>query len=387
VLTHLPIRALPALLLLCAAPVRADTPPAKGWVVWESTRTGGRNEIYKGLADGTQIKRLTSSGGRTPLWAPDGRWIAYADDVNKTAYVMRHDGSGQKVICSGRPLFWLHDGRGLVCSDGDDVNRVDPDSGARALLFRKSDFPALQGKAFLGWPGGGGMTHDNRYLLSGTDLYRLGYTGANGTFKAGFAAVVLDLQHKDRVYFFGNGCWPFTSPSGGRIYHICGDCKTYPDIYRMDLADLQTRSSYAAETAHPDADWGHEYNPHISNDGKWLAYMASTGCHSGASCNYEIFLHRLGSGVNSRVRVTNNSAFDGYPDIHVGDPGATLPDAGGGVDGWIPADAAPAGDVTGDQAPGGDAGCECAAAGNGPPAWAALMLMLTLALARRRFTS
>jgi len=54
--------------------------------------------------------------------------------------------------------------------------------------------------------------------------------------------------------------------------------------------------------------------------------MASTGCHAGYVCDYEIFLHQLGAAVDQRVRVTNDSHFDGYPSIHIGklwQPGQT----------------------------------------------------------------
>jgi hypothetical protein len=90
---------------------------------------------------------------------------------------------------------------------------------------------------------------------------------------------------------------------------------------RLDLADLATRSSYQPEVSHPDPDWGHEYNPRVSTDNQWIVYMTSTGCHEGADCDYEIFMHRVGAadgGADARHRVTTNTAFDGYPDMYVG---------------------------------------------------------------------
>jgi hypothetical protein len=128
----------------------------------------------------------------------------------------------------------------------------------------------------------------------------------------------VDLLHKDKIYFIGSGCWPFSPPAGDLVFHICANCPTHPDIYHMHLADLATRSSYAAEVAHADADWGHEYNPRVSNDNRWLVYMASAGCHQGDDCDYDIWLHELGAGPSERQRVTQNPAFDGYPQIYVG---------------------------------------------------------------------
>jgi acyl carrier protein len=70
--------------------------------------------------------------------------------------------------------------------------------------------------------------------------------------------------------------------------------------------------------AHADTDWGHEYNPNISNDNRWMVYMASAGCHQGDDCDYDIWLHQLGADPSERERVTQNPAFDGYPQIYVG---------------------------------------------------------------------
>jgi len=315
--------ALALILAMVATPAGANA-PKDGWVVWQSNRRDGRVEIYLARADGSGIRRLTTTGAQRPRFSPDGRWVSYQglDSAEKTAFVVRPDGSGRQKIFDGPPLFWMHDGSGLVCDKGGSYHLVDPETQASKLLFQKSDFKSIGGRALIP----NGITHDGRWVVAGTDLYRPGYTGDNGTFKANFAAVVLDLEHKDQVYFFGNGCWPFTPPTGDRIYHICGDCPTKPDIYRMDLADLTTRASYTVEKADPDDDWGHEYNPDISNDNQWLAYMASTGCHAGFVCDYEVFLHRLGAPANQRVRVTSDPRFDGYPSIHIGPLGLT--DAG-----------------------------------------------------------
>lgn len=303
-------------LMLTGLEVRADdTPPSDGWVVWESNRQDGRMEIYVAKADGSGVKRLTTGTGQRPRWSPDGRWISYGTIPENVAHVVRWDGTGDKKLIDAAPLFWMHDNTGVVCqAGGGEYKLVDPETGSSTTLFRQSEFSRVASSSFLP----GGITHDGRYLIVGTDLFREGATADNGSFKEGFAATVLDLTDKSKVYFFGSGCWPFTPPAGDLIYHINGICPTHPDIYRMDLRDLMTRSSYQAEKAAPDEDWGHEYNPSISSDNTWLAYMASTGCHSGETCDYEIFLHRLGSGLSSRVRVTQDPSFDGYPDIYRG---------------------------------------------------------------------
>jgi MYXO-CTERM domain-containing protein len=212
--------------------------------------------------------------------------------------------------------FWLHDNSGLAITQGAELRVFDPETKESTLLLNIGDLPPFaDGNASLLW---NALTWDNRYLLAGSSLYSNGYTGANGSFTSDFSAVIVDLLHKSQVYWFGSGCWPFSPPAGDLIFHVCGNCPTYPDIYRMSLADLATRASYAPEVAHANADWGHEYNPRVSNDNRWLVYMASDGCHDGDACDYDIWLHEIGQGPSERSRITQSPGFDGYPSMYVG---------------------------------------------------------------------
>jgi hypothetical protein len=304
----------PALLVLTLLPRSAWAAlPADGWLIWESTRLDARPEIYRAHADGTEIVRLTMTGGLLPLWAPDGRWIAYRDESN-AGFLMRPDGSDSRPLSAGTPSFWLHDNSGIAVLQGGQVYRVDPETQETILLADVADFPQFGSASF----GPNSISQDNRYLLLGSDLFINGYTATNGSFRSDFSAVVLDLFHKDRTYYFGSGCWPVAAPEGDLIFHVCADCPTHPDLYHMHLADLDTRKSYAPEEAHVDSDWGHEYNPRVSTDNKWLSYMASTGCHDGANCDYDIFVHEIGAGPTERTHVISDPAGDLYPHIYVG---------------------------------------------------------------------
>jgi hypothetical protein len=305
-----------ALLCLGALPLSASAQTSAypdGYVIWQSNRQDSRFEVYRARADGSSVTRLTKSGGTLPAWSPDGRWVSFTDP-SSAVYVMRPDGSELQMLTVGWPIAWLHDNSGLLIGEGNDFNVYDPESGKSSLIFSRSEFPQFDGTTFQP----NSMTHDNRYLLLGSHLFINGYTAANGSFTSEYSAVIVDLLNKDKTYFLGSGCWPFTPPLGDLVFHICADCPKHPDIYHMHLADLSTRASYAPEVAHDDPDWGHEYNPRVSNDNQWLAYMASAGCHQGDDCDYDIWLHQLGTDPSQRLRVTQNSAFDGYPQLYVG---------------------------------------------------------------------
>ncbi len=304
--------------LTVAVPVGAQDPttPTNGWITWASNRNDSRHEVYVMKANGANVRRLTFNGGNTASWSPDGRWISYYATANSTAHVIRWDGSGDKQIFTGQPLFWMHDNSGVVCRVGDNYYLVSPDTGASSLLFSKSNFAQVAAKDL----NPGAITHDGRWLVAHSDLYRQGYTGNNGYFMAYHAAIILDFLNPDKVYFFGAGCEPTTPPNGDWVYHVRGDGSTQPDIYKMSLTDISSRSSYQSEMTHADADWGHEYFPRISTDNLWLVYGASTGDHNHDTADYEIFVHRLGTGNDSRVRVTEDNHNDQYPDMFTCDP-------------------------------------------------------------------
>ena len=328
--------------ILLAAPVRAEV-PEDGWVVFASNREDGRHEIYRMKADGSDVVRMTFNGGATPSFSPDGSWILYQRmPPNGTVRVMRPDGSEDHEVCDRTPIFdsppafWMKDGSGLVCAEGEagegntEYYLVDPGTLERSLLFTKDEFAHLRHTRFEP----GGITPDGRWLVGWAfGLYEGGYTGDNGTFYAPHCTVVLDLEDYQRIYYLGPGCLSSIAPEGGLVYHVTRDSPTGPDIASMHIDDLMTRSSYQIELALADEEWGHTYMPSVSNDSLWLAYSASQGCHNWYDCDYEIFLHQLGAGITERTRLTQNPANDNFPSIFIGE----LPDipADAGVDAGI----------------------------------------------------
>ncbi len=286
--------------------------PKSGTLVWASNRQGGRHEIYLMRLDGSEPKKLTSNGGTFPLWSPDGKWISFHGPGDE-GYLIRPDGSGEQKICDGTPMFWHPKSHAVACDYGDRVTLVMPETKETTLLYNKSDFAAIADADFEP----SGITNDGRFLLGWTDRYGDGFKGSNGYYESPNAAVVLDFNQKDKLFFFGSGCEPTTPPQGNFIYHVRGDGPTSPDIYRMNINDLATRSSYKAEINNADGEWGHEYFPRISNDNQWLTFAATTGCHDQDKCDYEIFIHRLGNGSSDRTRLTTNTANDQWPHLYI----------------------------------------------------------------------
>lgn len=378
---------LPALLALPAT-ARAQL-PADGWFVWMSNRLDGRHEIYRRSVAGTeQPQRLTFNGGQLPLISPDGRWIAYRFPGDGSVHIVSPDGKVDRKLCQGLPVeanpgFWLPYGSGFVCalytvSPKIDVEYrlVDPDSGAWKTLFWQTEFKHFKTKRF----DPGGMTRDGRWLVGwGHDLFLNGYQATNGIFKFPTASVALDLQDKDAVYYIGPGCFATAAPQGPWLYHASRNNEaTLPDIYRLSVDQIQDRSSYAPEVAFPDPDWGHENMPRISTDNRWLIYATTTGCHNWVDCDYDVFVHLLGSAPTERIRLTEDPSNDSFPHMYVPLPANGVDAAAAKPDASAPADVGLDAQVV-EQVNDPSCGCTLAARPRRSPAgWIVLVLLLLL---------
>ncbi len=76
-------------------------------------------------ADGTDVHRLTYSGGSNPSWSPDGRLISYhrVVDGSSQVFVMAPDGSDARQLTTsgGWDASWSPDGRQLLFNSGGDI--------------------------------------------------------------------------------------------------------------------------------------------------------------------------------------------------------------------------------------------------------------------------
>src|SRR2546429_359047 len=81
---------------------------------------GRDGEIFTMNSDGSDLKQLTSGGGFSASWSPDGMTIAFQRNVRLTSAVcvMDADGSNPRVLIIGYtyPKAWSPDGSKLLVS-------------------------------------------------------------------------------------------------------------------------------------------------------------------------------------------------------------------------------------------------------------------------------
>jgi Tol biopolymer transport system component len=274
-----------ALLCLCVLPVAACSRAAKGpdvdykvakmgdspllnqdvEVSPDGTRLAysmqveGVNAIYVSNADGTNPVRLTHGiWDATPLWSPDGRWIAYYSDHNADVWAVPSAGGESRQLTSGpardNPFGWLRDGSGVILGRqgaGDDEMLVAPlDGGPVRPLFA-----APAGNVY-GYPSPAGskvafiLTRSGRSTLWVQNM-------------AGGRARQLTTEG-----FEGARPVRMWSPDGKQLLYTSGRTGT-SDIWIANVETGQLRQ--LTDDIHND--WGATWSP----DGRWVLFYSDRG--------------------------------------------------------------------------------------------------------------
>jgi len=271
---------------------RADLASLTGRIVFErgvDVYLDPQHEIYAINANGSSLTRLTSNltYDASPIWSPDGKHIAYAEDVNGRldVFVMNADGSSQASLLNGSLIdasipSWTPDGRKLLFVAGGDGNNdiysVNADgSGTVKLTHDLHDvgFPRMSpnGKQIVFTLGPGGDA-------------RIAVINADGSGQR---------QLSDITVGYGSPAW---SPDGKRIAFDTGRDGN-DEIYVINADG----SGLTRLTNSPGSDLGPAWSP----DGQHIAFA------SDRDGNFEVYIMSAdGSGA---VRLTDDPEGAAWP--------------------------------------------------------------------------
>lgn len=103
---------------------------------------GDRRQVFVALADGSGIRQLTTAGGSSPSWAPNGAGIAFAGEREGVVglYLIRPDGTNERLLAEGvSSADWSPDGRWIASArnGGRELVRM-PSTGGTAVVVARS---------------------------------------------------------------------------------------------------------------------------------------------------------------------------------------------------------------------------------------------------------
>lgn len=267
----------------------------KGRIVFQSDAAGNK-EIYVMDADGSNVKRLTSTTADSsyPNWSPDGKSIVFVSnrDGNNEIYIMDRNGDNE---------------RRLTDNPGDDVSPSWHPDGKRIIFVSDMD-GAMD--FYLMDKDGGGLTRITDFKEGVHDLPRISPDGREIIFTSnmslGWQLFKIDIDGSNLKKMTGlplghcEGVW---SRDGEKILFISRLGSGNSDIYIMDR-DGSNEQRLTTDSAL-------NYNPGFSPDDKKIIFSTER------DGNWEIYvINRDGS---NPVRITYTDAREEWSDWYTTD--------------------------------------------------------------------
>lgn len=286
---------------------------AKGFIVWESNRSGDWRMWTRRLEGSAPRQLSPEEPGRQHCCAhisPDGLQLVYLSRVvSRDRYpelevpgelrLLRLDGTGERVlVADARPYGW--------------GNRAAVWRSARELSYSDAD-----GRTHLLDVVSGGsspLTNERRtelaWLLDATLRYAVDGSPTFSSYDAGERRVVEGLRRP--------GCEPYFSHDGRFGFWVQG---AGGPILWIELQSGATGTLLDQNDGRIPGAQRYAYFPMLSRDGRMLAFGASPGDHDHFRSNYDLFVAPVDPAslelLGRPLRLTSHPASDRYPDVHV----------------------------------------------------------------------
>jgi len=286
--------------------------PARGTLVWESSRSGDWR-IWTRRLEGSAARQISpDEAGRQHCCAhlsPDGSRLVYLSrSVPRDRYgqgkagdlrlVSLEEGSERTLVRDARPYGWgnrsvlWHDDRKLawIRADGRTFE-LDIETGASRRL---TDEPRVR----LAWLVDATLTH----AVDGSPTF--------SAYDAAAGRVIPGVRRPGcEPYFSHDGRFGFWVRSGGGPFRF------------VNLRSGEVGTLLEHEDPRIPGAQRYAYFPMLSDDGRMLVFGASPGDHDHSFSNYDIFAAPVDPATLALLgrpqRLTAHPAGDRYPDVHV----------------------------------------------------------------------
>lgn len=273
-----------------------------GFVVWSSNRAGNHDIWRLDLPSG-KTRQITreSHTDYFPRISPDGKrivfarsrepWVPQRNETPWDTWLFDFDSDKQTKIAEfANAATWIDNDTILFQRCGTQVVSRVLSSGSEKILFRAGAGNVPDG-ALLETPSLDPATHNLAVTF-------------RGSLKS---TAIIDAKNNFRMV--DKGCQLYWTPAG-QLLDVDHGGKMRNAFYRIDPQTLKRTLFFDAP-----GDYSHEYFPKLSADEKFLVYGASTGAHEHDTADYEIFLWKIGSPIESAVRLTYHTGNDNWPDV------------------------------------------------------------------------
>jgi hypothetical protein len=294
----------------------------KGKIVWSSSRSNTKHDLWIMNADGTDPKQLTKGDNVDwfPRFSPDGMKVLFCrskggwTSENDAEYYDKWDLwtitldslKEEKIADNATWGTWRPDGKTIVFSRGSKVFTRN--------LETKEEKEILDGEAVFKK---GAIVQEPNMSPDGKCLA--------ATLRGSSRETGIWNFEKKEWYTTGGGCQIDWFPKGDEIYRMnpTGNGGTAAPsealaqkviegkpveninrIGKLKLMDLPGRRS-------------HEYFPKFDQYGEWMVWGATDKGHDHDLYDYEIYLWKRGNDVKTAVRLTFHTANDRWPDIFI----------------------------------------------------------------------
>jgi Tol biopolymer transport system component len=294
-----------------------------GKIIWSSSRTNSKHDIWIMNADGTDPKQLTK--GDCVDWysrfSPSGDSVLFTRsksgwDAENDAevydkwdlWIVASDGSSERKVadnaCWGT---WRPSGDSIVFARGAKVFLKSLNTGDEKEIFDAEK--TIKKGVFSQQPQ---LSPDGKKLAI--------------TLRGSKRETVIWNLDSNQTYSTGGGCEMDWFPDGNRVIRVNegqGNGGTEVLAIKVDAngkpIDKLGGLSLPKSIRFMDLPGrrSHEYFPKIDNTGNWMVWCATQYGHEHDIVDYEMYIWKIGTAADNAVRLTFNTGNDRWPDLFI----------------------------------------------------------------------